>query len=382
MLRSEQMKKRLRIAQIAPLIERVPPKKYGGTERVVYHLTEGLVARGHQVTLFASGDSQTTARLVAPVTEAIRLGRRAHSPEIMTMLMLQQVYRMMLKEFDIIHSHLEFSTFPFAENSDVPTVFTMHGRLDQPDYQKVLRSYRHLSFVSISDSQRRPIPDINWAGTIYHGYPPSSYDFNDTPEDYFLYLGRFSPEKRADQAIMIAQACGIPLKIAAKIDPSDREYFEARIRPLLNHPLIDYVGEVDETRKRELLKNARALLNTIDWPEPFGLVMIEALGSGTPVIVRRCGSAPEVVADCETGFLCDSRMDFINAIRNVASISRQHCRDEFLRRFSDSSMVEGYESLYYDILRQRFFEREISEAERMSPPSGTISRLAGSGEIQ
>ncbi|MWV53783.1 glycosyltransferase family 4 protein [Chlorobium phaeovibrioides] len=376
------MNKRLRIAQIAPLIERVPPKKYGGTERVVYHLTEGLVARGHEVTLFASGDSQTTARLVAPVTEAIRLGRRVHSPEIMTMLMLQQVYGRMLKEFDIVHSHLEFMTFPFAAVSDVPTVFTMHGRLDSADYQKILRSYRHLAFVSISDAQRRPIPDINWAGTIYHGYPPSSYDFNDAPDDYFLFLGRFSPEKRADQAIMMARACGIPLKIAAKIDPADREYFEARIRPLLNHPLIDYVGEVDETHKRYLLKNAKALLNTIDWPEPFGLVMIEALGSGTPVIVRRCGSAPEVVADCETGFLCESRMDFINAIRNIGRISRRHCRDEFLRRFSDSSMVGSYESLYYDLLRQRFFENKINEAERIPPSSETISRLAGSAEIK
>jgi len=356
MQRSEQMKKRLRIAQIAPLIERVPPKKYGGTERVVYHLTEGLVARGHQVTLFASGDSETTARLVAPVTEAIRLGRQVHSPEIMTMLMMQQVYGPMLKEFDIIHSHLEFMTFPYAAGANVPTVFTMHGRLDSADYKKILRSYRHLAFVSISDSQREPIPDINWASTIYHGYPPSSYDFNDRPGDYFLYLGRFSPEKRADQAIMIARACGVPLKIAAKIDPVDREYFEAKIRPLLNHPLIDYVGEVDEERKRELLKNARGLLNTIDWPEPFGLVMIEALGSGTPVIVRRCGSAPEVVTEGETGFLCESRMDFINAVHNIGRISRRHCREEFLRRFSDSSMVGSYESLYYDILRQNFFE--------------------------
>ena len=351
------MEKKLRIAQIAPLIERVPPKKYGGTERVVYYLTEGLVERGHQVTLFASGDSLTSARLVAPVSESLRLGRKAHSPFLMTMMMLSQVYEKMISEFDIIHSHLEYMTLPFAYRSVVPTVLTMHGRLDISDHCKILRCYRDIPYVSISDAQRAPVQDINWIKTVYHGYPSSCFEYNDQPGDYFLYLGRFSEEKKPEEAIRLAKACRIPLKIAAKIDPSERAYFENRVRPLLDHPLIDYVGEVDDRQKRELLKNAKALLNTIDWPEPFGLVMIEALASGTPVIVRKCGSAPEIIINGKTGFVCESKLDFIEAIRGIDRISRKTCRAEFESRFLSERMVESYESLYYDILGARAFNR-------------------------
>ncbi len=346
--------KKLRIAQIAPLVERVPPKKYGGTERVVYHLTEGLVARGHDVTLFASGDSITSAKLVAPISESLRLGRKAHSPTIVTMMMLSKVYEHMLKEFDIIHSHLEYLTLPYAHKVRVPTVLTMHGRLDIGEYGKMLGLYPHMAYVSISDSQRRPVENINWVKTVYHGYPPSSFEFNDKPGDYFLYLGRFSEEKKPQQAIMLARACNIPLKIAAKIDPTDQGFFDQKIRPLLNHPLIDYVGEVDDTRKVELLKNAKALLNTIDWPEPFGLVMIEALACGTPVIVRGCGSAPEVITHGKTGFICETRLDFINAIHRVGELSRKTCREEFERRFSADTMVSNYEELYYSLLQKNF----------------------------
>lgn len=346
--------KKLRIAQIAPLVERVPPKKYGGTERVVYHLTEGLVARGHDVTLFASGDSITSAKLVAPISESLRLGRKAHSPTMVTMMMLSKVYEHMLKEFDIIHSHLEYLTLPYAHKVRVPTVLTMHGRLDIGEYGKMLGLYPHMAYVSISDSQRRPVENINWVKTVYHGYPPSSFEFNDKPGDYFLYLGRFSEEKKPQQAIMLARACNIPLKIAAKIDPTDRGFFDQKIRPLLDHPLIDYVGEVDDTRKVELLKNAKALLNTIDWPEPFGLVMIEALACGTPVIVRGCGSAPEVITHGKTGFICETRLDFINAIHRVGELSRKTCREEFERRFSADTMVSNYEELYYSLLQKNF----------------------------
>ncbi len=342
--------KKLRIAQIAPLVERVPPKKYGGTERVVYHLTEGLVAKGHEVTLFASGDSQTSARLVAPIRESLRLGRKAHTPIIVTMMMLSRVYEKMAHEFDIIHSHLEYLTLPYAYQVTVPTVLTMHGRLDLGDSSAILRLYRDMAYVSISDSQRRPVPDINWVKTIYHAYPASCFEFNDKPGDYFLYLGRISAEKKPEEAIRLARACHIPLKIAAKIDPLDKHYFEEHVKPLLDHPLIDYVGEVDELRKVELLKNAKALLNTIDWPEPFGLVMIEALACGTPVIVRGCGSAPEVISDGKTGFICDSRLDFIKAIHNVEQLSRKTCREEFERRFSLGCMVDNYEELYYSLL--------------------------------
>jgi len=352
--------KKLRIAQIAPLVERVPPLKYGGTERVVYHLTEGLVEKGHEVTLFASGDSLTSARLVAPISEGLRLGREDHSPVIVTMMMLSRVYEKMRHEFDIIHSHLEYLTMPYARMTRIPTVLTMHGRLDLGDSPSMLRLYRDMAYVSISDSQRRPVEDINWVKTIYHGYPASCFEFNEHPEDYFLYLGRFSEEKKPDQAIMLAKECNIPLKIAAKIDPTDQEYFEKKIKPLLDHPLIEYLGEVDDREKVKLLKNAKALLNTIDWPEPFGLVMIEALACGTPVIVRGCGSAPEVITHGKTGFICESRSDFIEAIKNVDRISRKECRAEFDRRFSRDNMVDSYEELYYSLQQKQMNKQALT----------------------
>lgn len=344
--------KKLRIAQVAPLIERVPPKKYGGTERVVYYLTEGLVEKGHDVTLFASGDSLTSARLVSPVSESLRLGRKAHSPMFVSMMMLGTLFEKMAHEFDIIHSHIEYLTLPYASRSQVPVVMTMHGRLDVGDYRDLLNRYSGLCYVSISDAQRGPVPDINWVKTVYHGYPASCFEYNEYPEDYFLYLGRFSEEKKPEQAIMLARACRVPLKIAAKIDPSDKNYFEKKVRPLLDDPLIEYVGEVDDIRKRTLLKNARALLNPIDWPEPFGLVMIESLASGTPVIVRNCGSAPEVVTHGKTGFVCQSKLDFVQAIRSIGTISRKSCRDEFLRRFTSGTMVDQYEEVYCRVLER------------------------------
>ena len=342
--------KKLKIAQISPLIESVPPKKYGGTERVVYYLTEGLVERGHEVTLFASGDSVTSARLIAPVTQSLRLGRKVHSTIITHMLMLSKVYEEMAGEFDIIHSHLEYLTLPFASRSRTPTVLTMHGRLDMPDYVDILKRYGRMAWVSISDAQRAPVPGINWAGTVYHGYPESLFEFNPEPQDYFLYLGRFSEEKRPDEAIRLAKACKIHLKLAAKIDPADKAYFKAKIEPLLDNQYIEYVGEVDDRQKHELLRNAKALLNTIDWPEPFGLVMIEALACGTPVIVRRCGSSPEVIADGVSGFVCDTRQEFIRAIRSIDEISRATCRKEFEQRFTLRHMVENYETLYRNVI--------------------------------
>jgi glycosyltransferase involved in cell wall biosynthesis len=342
--------KKLRIAQISPLIESVPPKKYGGTERVVYYLTEGLVERGHEVTLFASGDSSTSARLIAPVTQSLRLGRKIHSTIIMHMMMLSKVYEEMADQFDIIHSHLEFLTLPYAARSRTPTVLTMHGRLDVPDYVDILKRYSRQPCISISDAQRTPAPGINWAGTVYHGYPENLFEFNPDPENYFLYLGRFSEEKRPDQAIRLARACKIHLKLAAKIDPADKAYFKAKVEPLLDSPYIEYIGEVGDTQKKELLRYAKALLNPIDWPEPFGLVMIEALACGTPVIVRRCGSSPEVIADGVSGYICDSQLDFIRAIHEIDAISRAACRREFEQRFTLRHMVENYETLYEKII--------------------------------
>ncbi len=342
--------KPLRIAQIAPLFESVPPAKYGGTERVVYHLTEELVSRGHDVTLFASGDSRTSAKLYPVVGRGLRLDGKHGTGVFSSMLQLAKVYCEMESEFDIIHSHVDYLTFPFTTGTAIPTVLTMHGRLDIPDLIKMFRFYDKLNYVSISNAQRVPVPDINWVGTVYHGYPPESFSFNESPSDYFFYLGRFSPEKAPDQAITLAKACGVPLKIAAKIDPLDGCYFTEKIKPMLDDPLIEYVGEVAEKEKIELLKNARALLNTIDWPEPFGLVMIEALACGTPVIVRGCGSAPEIIAHGKTGYICESRNDFIRAIHDVGAISRHTCRKEFEQRFTHKTMTDGYERIYSRLL--------------------------------
>ena len=285
---------------------------------------------------------------------------------MVNMMMLSRVYEKMAHEFDIIHSHLEYQTLPYAYKAQVPTVLTMHGRLDLGDSAAMLRSYPDMAYVSISDSQRRPVEEINWVKTIYHGYPESCFEFNDKPGDYFLYLGRFSEEKKPEDAIRLARACNVPLKIAAKIDPTDKGYFEKKIRPLLDHPLIDYVGEVNDTRKVELLKNAKALLNTIDWPEPFGLVMIEALACGTPVIVRGCGSAPEVITHGKTGFICNTRLDFIEAIRNVDLLSRKTCRKEFEKRFSRECMVDNYEQLYYNLLPSHLFNNYTVSRRYMS----------------
>jgi len=361
--------KNLRIAQIAPLIESVPPVRYGGTERVVYCLTEELVRRGHDVTLFASGDSQTSAKLCPIVEKGLRLDGKQGASLFTSMLELAKVYREMEGEFDIIHSHIDFLTFPFASATMTPTLLTLHGRLDIPDVVKMLRVYAHLNYVSISDSQRRPVPDINWAGTIYHGYPPEYFVFNDSPSDYFLYLGRLSPEKAPDQAITLAKACGVRLKIAAKVDPIDGEYFSERIKPMLDDPRIEYLGEVGDREKIELLKNARALLNTIDWPEPFGLVMIEALACGTPVIVRPCGSSPEIIRHGKTGFLCKSVDEFANAVRDAGKISRHVCRKEFERRFTNVQMVDGYERIY-----SRLHENHI-----LKDIAGVSARMASAG---
>ncbi|MCG8343701.1 MAG: glycosyltransferase family 4 protein [Chlorobiales bacterium] len=339
--------KSLRIAQIAPLIESVPPAGYGGTERVVYCITEELVRRGHDVTLFATGDSRTSAKLFPMADRGLRLDGKQGASVIGSMLELAKVYHEMEGHFDIIHSHVDFLTFPFASLSSTPTLLTMHGRLDVLYLVKALRAYARLNYVSISNSQRRPVPDINWVGTVYHGYPPEYFPFNDSPSDYFLYLGRFSPEKKPDQAISIAKACNIPLKIAAKIDPSEKEYFREQIEPMLYDPLVEYLGEVSESGKIKLLKNARALLNTIDWPEPFGLVMIEALACGTPVIVRSCGSSPEIIQHEKTGYLCETIDDFKDAVESIGNISRHACRKDFIERFSCKRMVDDYEKIFY-----------------------------------
>jgi glycosyltransferase involved in cell wall biosynthesis len=289
----------MRIAQIAPLAEAVPPKLYGGTERVVSWLTEELVKKGHEVTLFASGDSRTLGHLVPAVPRGLRLaGVRDHTAH--QLVMLDEV-RQRADEFDVIHFHVDLLQFPMFQTLFHKCVTTLHGRLDLPDYHPVYRAFAEMPLISISDNQRTPMPsDSNWLGTVYHGLPSTVCPFG-SGGDYLAFLGRISPEKRPDRAIEIAKASGIPLKIAAKVDKADQAYFDEKIRPLLDHPLIEFVGEINEREKSAFLGNALALLFPIDWPEPFGLVAIESMSAGTPVIAWRNGSVPELIDQGVTG---------------------------------------------------------------------------------
>jgi glycosyltransferase involved in cell wall biosynthesis len=342
----------LKIAQLAPLYESVPPKLYGGTERVVSWLTEELVRRGHDVTLYASGDSQTSARLVAGFPKGLRLeglsqvamgGMGMHFP------VLSQAFDS-AHQYDIIHAHLDYWSFPFVRLVRTPTLSTMHGRLDLEKIHCIYKAYEDLPLVSISDAQRGPLPDQNWVGTVYHGLPRDLLKFNPKGGNYLAFLGRIAPEKRPDLAIEAARRAGIPLKIAAKVDEVDREYFEKEIEPKLHGGGVEYIGEINDQQKSEFLGNAMALLFSIDWPEPFGLVMAEALACGTPVIARPCGSVPEIIRDGVTGFVTADFDDFVGAIKKVEYLSREDCRKEFERRFSVEVMADNYEKIYRELI--------------------------------
>jgi glycosyltransferase involved in cell wall biosynthesis len=338
----------LRIAQIAPLYESVPPKLYGGTERIVAYLVEELARRGHQVTLFAAGDSTVNVPLWAGVPKSLRLSGLDHLGAVFHLPMLSDVYEQAAR-FDIIHSHLDCLNFPVARFAQVPTVSTMHGRLDVRELLPIYRHYKDQPVISISHDQRRPLPEMNWVGTVYHGLPRNLLKFRSEPGSYLAFLGRLSPEKRPDLAIEIARRSGIPLKIAAKIDRTDREYFATVIRPLLSTPGIEFIGEINEAQKQDFLGGALALLFPVDWPEPFGLVMIEALACGTPVIARPCGSVPEVLRHGISGFIESSIDDLVDAVHKVRDIPRQTCRDEFERRFTAEIMADNYEQVYYQL---------------------------------
>lgn len=335
---------RLRIAQVAPLTESVPPKLYGGTERVVATLTDELVAKGHDVTLFASGDSHTTATLAAPVPTALRLGKCV-DPLAVHLLLVEQVAQRE-DEFDVIHFHIAPLHFAIARRLTTPHVTTLHGRLDLPDAYPLYSEYDDLPLVSISDAQREPMPDQNWVGTVYHGLPSRELQYGAGDGDYLAFLGRISPEKRVDRAIAIAKACGWPLKIAAKVDPVDQAYFDRHIQPLLDHPLIEYRGEISEAQKGPFLARAKALLFPIDWPEPFGLVMAESLACGTPVVAIRGGSVPEILEDGVSGFICDDVDEAIEATRRVHMLDRRMCRRAFERRFTAARMADEYVQVY------------------------------------
>jgi len=339
----------MRIAQVAPLYESVPPRLYGGTERVVSWLADELVERGHEVTLFASGDSRTHARLVSAWPRALRLDPAQPDPFALHTLELAQAFSR-ADDFDVVHCHVDYLAFPYGRLVSTPVVHTLHGRLDLRPLIHVLTELREVPLVSISDSQREPLTglDLNWVATVPHGLPMRDVPAVTTASDgrYLVFLGRMSAEKRPDLAIAVAKRAGLPLIMAAKVDRPDREYFEREIRPQLGHPLIEYIGEVSDAEKWRLLGDALALLFPIDWPEPFGLAMIEALACGTPVVARPCGAVPEIVRDGEVGFLADTVDELVAAVKRVDVIDRARCRRWAEAQFSVGVMADHYESVY------------------------------------
>ncbi len=340
----------MRIAQVAPLYESVPPKYYGGTERVVSYLTEELCRQGHEVTLFASGDSETAARLVAGCRRSLRLDKHCVDQLAHHVLMLEHVFQR-AREFDVVHFHIDYLHFPFSRRRRIVNVTTLHGRLDIPDLVPLYGEFREMPVASISNAQRKPIPWANWQATVYHGLPEHLYRFRPERGTYFAFLGRISPEKRVDRAIEIAKRIGVPLKIAAKVDRVDRDYFEGVIEPLLRDPIVEFVGEIGEGEKDEFLGHAFALLFPIDWPEPFGLVMIEAMACGTPVIAYRQGSVPEVIEVGRTGFIVTGLEDAVAAARRVGDLNRARCREAFERRFTARRMAADYVRLYERLIQ-------------------------------
>jgi glycosyltransferase involved in cell wall biosynthesis len=336
----------MRIAQVSPLYESVPPKLYGGTERVVSYLTEELVRLGHDVTLYASGDSETSAQLVSVYPKGLRLSDNILDPLAHHILMLGRVMQD-ARKYDIIHFHIDYIHFPLIRCLNVPTITTLHGRLDIPDIAPLYKGFNDIPVVSISNDQRTPLPFANWVGTVYHGLPIDLYKPRYEKGDYLAFLGRISPEKRPDLAIEIAIKADIPLKIAAKIDKADYQYYVERIKPLLKHPLVEFIGEINEKEKNEFLGNAMALLFPIDWPEPFGLVMIEAMACATPVIARKRGSVPEVMEDGVTGFVFEDVEEAVAGIRAIEKIDRRAVRKVFEKRFTSRRMAFDYLRIYH-----------------------------------
>jgi glycosyltransferase involved in cell wall biosynthesis len=341
----------LRIAQIAPLIESVPPTFYGGTERVVAYLTDALVKLGHQVTLFASGDSATKARLVSVIPKALRL---SNCVDQMAghILQLQEVMDR-ADDFDLLHFHTDYLHFPLTRLSHKKTLTTLHGRLDLSELKSLYEKFNDVPVISISNAQRKPLPMANWVATVYHGLPVDLYQSGNGEGDYVVFLGRFSPEKRADRAIEIARRAGMKIKVAAKVDKADEKYFDKEISHLLDQPHVEYLQEVGELEKGPLLANAKALLFPIDWPEPFGMVLIEALACGTPVIAYNHGSVPEIIEHGKTGFIVNSIEKATEALQNIHLISRATCRETFEKKYSDIVMAKNYVRLYEKAVRKQ-----------------------------
>jgi glycosyltransferase involved in cell wall biosynthesis len=360
----------MRIAQVAPLVESVPPKHYGGTERIIAYLTEELVRFGHKVTLFASGDSVTSAELVPVCRRSFRQNKRATDYLSREVLLMDHVLER-AGEFDLIHFHTGSIHYLTCRHLPVPNVTTLHGRLDTPELIRLYERFRHIPMISISNSQRAPWPCANWQATIYHGLPQDLFRFHSERGDYLAFLGRASPEKRVDRAIEIARRAGMPLKIAAKVDRADRRYFKREIEPLLNDPHVEWLGEISDKDKDAFLGSAYALLFPIDWPEPFGLVMIEAMACGTPVIAFEGGSVPEVMDDGVTGFIVNEIDQAVEAVGRVRDLNRARCREVFEKRFTASRMASDYVKAYTRLAdsRVRRVEQSLESSLRSYQPA-------------
>jgi len=360
----------MRIAQISPLTESVPPRLYGGTERVVSYLTEELVRQGHAVTLFASGDSITNSHLIAGCPRALRLENNSLDSLSHHILMLEKIWQH-ANEFDIIHNHIDYLPFSMFKRVLTPAITTLHGRLDFPDLQPLYREFKEMGLVSISNSQRRPLPWANWQETVYHGLPMELYNPCLNPSDYLAFIGRISPEKGVDRAVEIALRSGRPLKIAAKIDKVDREYYHSKIVPLLKAPGIEFIGEISDSEKNAFLGNAAALLFPVDWPEPFGIALIEAMACATPAIAFDRGSVPEVVEDGVSGFIVQNIPEAVEAVAKIEKLNRATVRRTFESRFSANRMAQDYIRIY----------RKQSEVRLVSAPTKVLSFAGTKGEV-
>jgi glycosyltransferase involved in cell wall biosynthesis len=336
----------MKVAQVAPLYESVPPQLYGGTERVVSYLTDELVCQGHDVTLYASADSVTMAELRPMCDKALRLQGSHIVDPLAGHIRMLEIVAQEASEFDVVHFHIDYLHFPVTRRQNVPSVTTLHGRLDIPEIQALFREFPEMNLVSISDAQREPMMWANWVGTVHHGLPEDLYPPSYNAGKYLAFIGRISPEKRVDRAIEVAKQVGLPLKIAAKVDAADKDYFEAEIQGLLDHPLVEYIGEIGEHEKAEFLGNAMALIFLIDWQEPFGLVLTEAMACGTPVIAYGMGSVPEVIDDGTTGYIVDSVEAAAKAVRQLDALDRRTIRQVFEKRFSVRRMCQNYVDIY------------------------------------